>query len=457
MTIIQGPASTDERLGPEPLTKAGTSEAGRSRLGDLLRKLAVTGSSRRRQTRRAPPEADLFQPSRVCGWAGWKAVFGLHWQGKRPPPVSGPPVAVRWRGLYATSADRLHSGMVPLSALIADSIGMAPLLAEWHGATVAAAVKESEELYWAAIYADAAPLPGRQELLFPDLDALSAWVQQECRPGEVARLHASPEILKRVQVSIDVSELRERPPVHPELVPALELRALPRVVRATGRAVLAGGVLLAGWTAADHFYFSRLERQDSVRMVAYEAPVDLFLANCHDQLRKAWPVPPGWETESTGCTTGGMDDPYVLQVPFEGGSAYRKFSLAAGHDGTLARAAAKQLLVGWDGWWNVAETSILLQRRVDVPLQPAGAAPQTVFSELRVQAEAMFIGLADEIRTERSTISIVSSASIPTVVRRLIELHRRQPISLDRFTRGRQGLEVILAPRRTIMLPEASA
>ena len=138
---------------------------------------------------------------------------------------------------------------------------------------------------------DGAPPPGRQELLFPDLDALCARVQQECRPGEVARLHASPEILKSVQVSIDVSELRERAPVHPELVPALEPRALPRVVRATGLAVLAGGVLLAGWTAADRFYFSRLERQDPVRMVAYEAPVDLFLANCHERVMGTVPLP----------------------------------------------------------------------------------------------------------------------------------------------------------------------
>lgn len=346
--------------------------------------------------------------------------------------------------------------MVPLSALIADSIGMAPLNAEWQGATVVAAVKESENLYWAAIYADGAPLPGRQELLFQDIDGLAAWVQQECRPGEVARLLASPEILKRIQVTIDANELPEREPGHPELMPALEVRALPRLVRAAAVAVVGGGMLLAGWTAADHFHFSRLERQNAVRMVAYEVPVELFLANCHDQLRKAWPVPPGWETESTGCTASGMDDPHVLQVPFEGGSAYRKFSLMAGHDGTLARAAATQLLQGWDGWWDIAETSILLQRPIDVSLLPAGAIRPTVFSELRVQAEAMFIGLADEIRTEHGTVSIVSSASVPTVVRRLMELHRRQPISLDRFTRGPQGLEVILVPRRTIMRAEAS-
>ena len=345
--------------------------------------------------------------------------------------------------------------MVPLAALIADSLGINPLQSEWQGATVIAVAKSSESLYWAAILADGEPLPGRHEMSFRDVDALNAWVQTECRPGEVARLYASRGVLRDVQVTVESWQLDEEDAANPELVPVFEVRAMPRLARATGGLAALGMVLFGGWTAADEFYFSRLNREGETRMVAFETPIDLFLANCHEELRKPWPVPPGWQTESSGCTTSSMDDPHVLQVPFAGGSAYRMFSLAAGHDGTLARAAAKQLLAGFDGWWSVDDQAILLQRPVDVPLRPAGAGQPTVFEELRVETEGIFLGLGAEIVIENDTIVLTSSASVPTVVRLLVELHRRQPISLNRFTRSREGLQVVLLPRQTIMVAES--
>lgn len=357
--------------------------------------------------------------------------------------------------MHATSTDRLLVGTAPLSAVIAGSVGMAPMVTEWQGATIIAATKTAESLYWAAIYIDGIPVAG-EEMVFPDLDGLAAWVEKECQPGEVERLLASPEVLQRVDLHIEGMELGERPPENPELVPTLETRPLPRIARTAAAAAVVCGLGTGAWLGMEKHLSGRTAPDPVVRMEAHAVPTEVFLARCHDALRGSWPVPPGWQADVTGCVATGMVDPHVPDPSFRTGSAYRRFSLIGGHDGTLARAAANELLGDWEGAWRMDDSLMLLERRIDVPLRRLGDAPPTEFAALRVETEAMFIGLAGEITAGGGRIVLRSAASIPTLVRRLIELHLRQPLSVRRFTRGRNGFEVILMPREVVMLPEAT-
>ena len=428
---------------------AGKSGAGAARLGLFLNRI---GRRRRRTARGNGVAGTQDRPGRVCSWAGERCVFGLHWTHKPPSPLSNAALAVGWRGMHAVSNDGVLAGMIPLSAVIADSLEMTPLQADWQGATIIAAAKPKEALYWAAIFSDAVPVAG-DETVLPDLDALIAWIQQKVVPGEIERVRASPEIAAGVQTAVPVGELAETPPASPEMLPAFEARVLPKAARASAAAACAAALAAAAWLAADGLAFNRPAVQPEVAMVPHELPPDRFLAHCHEALRQAWPAAPGWDTEATGCTFSGMDDPHVVQVPWDGGSAYRKFRLDAEHNGSLARAAARQLLEGWPGRWSMTDGSILLQRRVGVGLVPARAVAAPSVGELQVETESMFLGLAESVGIEGGTITIRSLASIPTVIRRLIELDRRRPISLLRFTRVGSGLVVKLVPRRTVPGP----
>ncbi len=389
--------------------------------------------------------------ARICAWGGVQCVFGLLWSSKPPPLLSKAPVAVSWRGMHAELDDNIYAGLTPLSAVIADSLGMVKMHEDWQGATILAVSKPTESLYWAAIFADATPL-AQQEITHSDADALVAWVQSTARQGEIERVYATPEVAREVKTAVPVNAFREEEPPG-AMLPAFEKRILPRFAGGAAAACLVVAGLTASWSAADRFLASRGADRPSVRMVAHELPVDLFLAGCHDALRQPWPMPPGWETEASGCAFSGMDDPFIRQVPWEGGSAYRSFTLSTEHNGTLARAAAAQILEGWKGWSRIGDTTILLQRPLEARLAPAGAFQTPSPADLQVETEAMFLGLAQYVRAENGVISIMSAASVPTLIRRLIELDRRVPISVKKFSRTGNGLAIEILPRQTVMLP----
>ena len=429
---------------------AGKSGAGAARLGAFLSR---AGRRRRRTARGRTAAEEQAMPGRVCSWAGERCVFGLHWTHKPPSPLSNAALSVSWRGMHAMSNDGILAGMTPLSAVIADSLEMTPLQTDWHGATIIAAAKPKESLFWGAIFNDAVPVAG-DEAVFADLDALIAWIQGKAVPGEIERVRASPEIVRGVQTAVPVEELEEVPPPNPGMLPVCEVRVVPKVAKAAAALAVAAVLAAAGWLALDSFASDRRSAQPAVSMVPHELPLDLFLANCHEALRQAWPAPPGWKTEATGCTFAGMDDPHVDRIPWEGGSAYRAFSLSTEHNGALARAAAKQLLDGWPGTWSMTDGSILLQRRVEAGLVPAESVAPPTIGDLQVDAESMFLGLAESVGNEAGVISVMSSASAPTVIRRLIELDRRRPITVLRFSRDGGGdLQVNLVPRRTVLSP----
>ena len=434
--------------------EADTSEAGIARLGSFLRGVlrGVTKGQKTEHSATGPGPA--ARAGRVVNWGGVQAVYGICWSSTPPSPFSNASMALSWRGRHAASDERLFVGMVPLSAVLSACLDMAPHQPDWQGATIIAAAKASDGVYWAAIFTDAVPL-AEEETVCLDLDGLIAWVQSRAKPGEIERILATPEVAAEIGRGIPVIQFQEGEPSNPELLPRFRARSLPVVAKSVALAGVAAGCAVGGWLAVDKylFNFNRIEVPPTAMLVPHELPIDQFLASCHDSLRQTWPVPPGWETEASGCTHSGMDDPHVGQPPWEGGSAYRKFTLSADHNGTLARAAAAHVLQNWRGWSSITDSTILLQRRLAVSLQPSNAVQPPTVADLRTGAAAMFLGLADEIRVGGGTISIMSSASAPAVIRRLIELDRRFPISLGRFSRSETGLVVDILPKRPVLAP----
>ena len=427
--------------------KAAAGEADEGRFAKLFK----TGKRLRGQgsARKAAPVID-GTAVRIGGWGEWRVVYGLHWQAKPPPLHAGPPVMVRWRNVWAVASDKLHVGAMPLAALITDSLGIQPKSAEWTAATIIAASKPDDGLYWATILACGEPLPGRAEEIFDSLDALTSWVQRECSQGEIEQVLASSDVLQRLQVPATTHVLDEAGPAHPDLVPVLENRPWPVLIRFAALAAALAGIAWGAWLLVDTFILNRPQAEIETREVAYVLPIDTFLARCHEELRKPWPVPPGWETEIAGCTVTGMDDPHVQPRPGAGGVAYRKFVLGEGHSATLARAAATALLEDFDGRQKITDAAIVLERPLGVERRKSVSDRETVWAELRAEAESMFLGLAEEVRTADRAVEIRTTASIPTIIRRLVELHQKQPISLQLFTRGRDGLTLRVVPMVTI-------
>ena len=438
---------TDTAPAGQPAGKAGAARlSGFRKRGSKLRE-----GWRGLWTRPVGPDG---QGVRICSWSGWRCVYGLHWLEKPPPPTTGPPVMVRWRKVWAVAAEKLHIGAVPLSALIADSHGVEPGNPEWNEATIIAAAKEEAGLYFATVMGAAEPLAGTVEQVFEDLDSLISWVQRECNGGEIAQVLASDDVLKMLNVRCLTHQLTEAGPRQPEILPELESRPWPVLIRLVVRLALLAGIAWGVWWAVDRFLLNRPQAEIETREVAYVMPLDAFLASCHEQLRKPWPVPPGWETEISGCTTSLMDDPHVQDGPTGSGLAYRRFILAEGHDGTLARAAASALLDDFDGRQKITDTAIILERVLGLQRRKLISESESSYEQLRVEAEAMFLGLADELKAQERAIEIRTTASIPTIIRRLVELHQKHPISLQLFAKARDGLTLRIVPQVTIWVEE---
>lgn len=412
---------------------------------------ARSGLAERR--RRSQESSAAAKPVRIASFGGQPCVHGLSWWSRPPPLLSGPRVACSWRGMHATSDDRLIAGLPPLMAVAALAAEKSLTGSEdWDGTVILAVDDPREKLRWAGVMSNGQPSHAA-ELLFSDRDGLISWLQAECSSFGIDRLIAIGEFGDDLHASVNTLRIKIED-VRPDYSqPEFKRRVLPPLVRAAAAAGAVAAVASAGWMAwLEYRKASAVE--DAVQLVAFEVQLAGLAAGCAGELSKFWPRPPGWEVDAAGCIAPGMTDEAAGGVPSGGGAAYRTFTLKPQHNAVLARAVAELLYGDWDGEAETAEETITLRREFAVaPVRADESLTRPRSQELAEAIQTHFLGLATSVTADRRATTIRSRAAIPTLLEQLIELDRRMPLSLRHLSRRSGEVVIEVVPRQYIMMP----
>ena len=422
-------------------------------IGSLSQAIDRARSGLAERRRRSQESSAGTGPVRIASFGGQPCVHGLSWWSRPPPLLSGPRAACSWRGMHATSDDRLTAGLPPLMAVAA-------LAAEksltgrddWDGTAILAVDDPREKLRWAGVMSNGQPSHAA-ELLFSDRDGLISWLQAECSSFGIDRLIAIGEFGDDLHASVNTLRIKVED-VRPDYSqPEFRRRILPPLVRALAAAGAVAAAAAAGWMAWLEFRKS-IAVDEAAQLAAFEVELAGLAAGCAGELSEFWPRPPGWEVDATGCIAPGMYDETAGGVPAGGGAAYRTFTLKQQHNAVLARAVAELLYEDWDGEAETGNDTIILRR--GFPVEPVRADEGLRRPGSRELAEAIpthFLGLATAVTVDRQSTTIRSRAAIPTLLEQLIELDRRMPLSLRHLSRRSGEVMIEVVPRQHIMKP----
>ncbi|MCY4006709.1 MAG: hypothetical protein OXE84_07795 [Rhodobacteraceae bacterium] len=398
----------------------------------------------------------LSHAIRPVSFGGQTCVVGLHWHHQRFNPVAGPTFGVSWREAHAGADDPAFAGLPPLVAIV----GLAAEAADHskfgeRGATegrVAVTVEDSgENLWWAAMLSEGQPLP-IAEYLFNDQSGLIAWIESEA--SEIDRIITVGDFERELNVSkpllrVDTRDIRPTPDQ-----PEFRRRGGPVAVRMAAGCALLGLLGLLG-----NYVWSTVERASvtpDVQFVPWEMELETFVRGCESALSGFWPRPPGWEMDQAGCSAAGMQDNSVPQgqipgIRAEHGIAYHRFRLMAGHNAVLARAAAELLYETWDGTAEIQPEEIVLTQTFSLIMNPVlGRRSQVMTDDLLEEAERRYLGLAD-VTLSDDGVRLTSQAGLASLIVRMLAIDQHMPLSVRTLRRGREGLEIVIEPRRQTM------
>ena len=416
---------------------------------------ARSGLAERR--RRSRESFASIGPARISSFGGQPCVHGLSWWSRPPPLFSGPPVACAWRGMHATSDDRLISGLPPLMAAAALAAEKPlPDRVDWDGTVILAINDPREQLWWAGVMSNGQPSHAA-ELLFSDRDGLISWIQTECSGFGIDRLIAIGEFGEEMQAPVNTLRIKVDD-VRPDYSqPEFRRRLLPPLLRALAATAILAAAALAGWLGWLEFRKTSAV-EEAVQLVAFEIELAELAAGCAGELSKFWPRPPGWEVDAAGCIAPGMADEAIGRVPAGGGDAYRTFRLKPQHNAVLARAVAELLYEDWDGEAETGEETIILRRAFALgPVRANESRRRPRSQELAETVQTHFLGLANSVTADRRAITIRSRAAIPTLLEQLVKLDRQMPLSLRYLSRRSGEVKIEVVPRQYIMMPADGA
>lgn len=238
-------------------------------------------------------------------------------------------------------------------------------------------------------------------------------------------------------------------------VPFLEVR--PPLVSSKAR--LGVGVVLLGVAAywgATQWYLPKPVAQVAVEQVGLQVDHRAFLQECAAARSDGFPVPLGWEEQSSGCAYVGTNDSVASNLPItQGGLAYRQYRLVAGHDLTIAGIVADYLFEDWPGNFVLQSGSIYVARPFNVSLSPYQQISADADGGFNRRVKEAFLGTTERFQDSSGPsgdrVRFVANLTLDEAMERLSKL---PPLELRLFKKQGNKVEIEVTPSARIMRPK---
>ncbi|MEJ5220026.1 hypothetical protein WG622_17355 [Cognatishimia sp. D5M38] len=393
-----------------------------------------------------------------------EAIAGLSWEFGKNRPES-----IRRTDPYlildeiSTGSRFTHAENLPPLALVVAEIcksasetfdtGTILWAVEVEGIVAVSGDAIPEKFYVSGMLDRGVPTTDREFLYESEADLVNgvSAVLRDADCGEVALSESIAQLLvgdfKLLELdprSIDFSD-----------VPVLETRApliSPKMRLLAGFAVLALGFY---WIASQ-WYLPKAEENVAVEQVGLRVDHRAFLEGCANARSAGFPVPLGWQEQSSGCAYVGTTDHIANSVPITtGGLAYRQYRLVPGHDLTIAGIVANYLFEDWPGSFVLENGSVFVTRSFDVELAPYEEVAADSEGEFTNRVKEAFLGTAEKFQegsvASGARVKFITNLTIDEAIERLSNL---PSLELRLLRKQGSNVEIEVTPSARILRPK---